>query len=802
MLDRVRDLRIALRSLARRPGFAIVSGVTLALGIGATTAVYTVVDAVLLRPLPYPGSDRLVRVFETFPEQGVDRNPVTAGNFGDWLQEDRIFAALAAWTPGAADLTGTGGEAPERIPFANVTADFFRVLGVAPRVGRTWTAEDEASGCFVVLSEGFWRDRLGARQDAVGEDLTLSGESCRVLGVMPSSVRFPDEVPLWSNLVLDADDFANRKSHYLRVVGRLKPGMTVPRAQEAMTAAVARITGEHPQWMTGWGAAVVPLQRSMVSDVRTALLVLLGAVGLVLAIACANVANLLLAQAAGRDREMATRTALGASRGQLLRQLLSESLILATAGSAAGVLLAAWGVEVLLRLYPGSLPRGGEVAVDGRVLLAALAVSLAASLSFGLVPALRLGERRLRRGLVSGHLGVDPGRQRLRAGLVVAELALAVTLAVAAGLLVGSLWKLSQVDVGFEPEGLVESWVLLPSARYPGIDGHSRFVGAAVRRVESVPGVASAAAGTNIPLAGGAPTFSFMIEGRPEPAPGEWVDLPYIAVTPGFFETLGIPRLEGRDFALRDTADAPAVLVISEAMARRFWGDESPVGARLRFRAEDFWYTIVGVVGNVRERGLDAEPGEVMYAPMAQRKWRWMSSIHLVARAREDPRPLIPSLREAIWSLDPELPATPRTFDELVSRSMAERRFQMVLLGLFAVLALVLSSCGVFGVMAALVTARRREIGVRMALGARRGQVLGWILRHGVGLTVLGLGLGVLGAVASSRWLESLLFGVSPTEPVVLAGVTVLLAAVALSAAWLPARRAARIDPAEVLRSE
>jgi len=802
MLDRVRDLRIALRSLARRPGFAIVSGVTLALGIGATTAVYTVVDAVLLRPLPYPDSDRLVRVFETFPEQGVDRNPVTAGNFGDWRREDRIFEALAAWTHGAADLTGAAGEAPERVPFANVTASFFRVLGVAPRIGRTWTAEDEASGCFVVLSEGFWRDRLGAREDAVGEDLTLSGESCRVLGVMPASVRFPDEVPLWSNLVLDADDFANRKSHYLRVVARLEPGMTVPQAQEAMAAAVARITREHPQWMTGWGAAVVPLQRSMVSDVRTALLVLLGAVGLVLAIACANVANLLLAQAAGRDREMATRTALGASRGQLLRQLLSESLILATAGSAAGVLLAAWGVEVLLRLYPGSLPRGGEVAVDGRVLLVALAVSLVASLAFGLVPAFRLGERRLRRGLVSGHLGVDPGRQRLRAGLVVAELALAVTLAVGAGLLVGSLWKLSQVDVGFEPEGLVESWVLLPSARYPGIDDHSRFVGEAVRRVEALPGVASAAAGTNIPLAGGAPTFSFAIEGRPEPAPGEWVDLPYIAVTPGFFETLEIPRLEGRDFALRDTADASAVLVISEAMARRFWGDESPVGARLRFRAEDFWYTIVGVVGNVREEGPDAEPGQVMYAPMAQRKWRWMSSVHLVARTREDPRPLIPWLREAIWSLDPELPATPRTFDELVSRSTAERRFQMVLLGLFAVLALVLSSCGVFGVMAALVAARRREIGVRMALGARRGQVLGWILRHGVGLTVLGLGLGVLGAVASSRWLESLLFGVSPTEPVVLAVVTAVLAAVALSAAWLPARRAAHIDPAEVLRSE
>jgi len=802
MLDRIRDLRIAVRSLARRPGFAIVAVATLALGIGATTAVYTVVDAVLLGPLPYPDSDRLVRVFETFPEQGVDRNPVTPGNYGDWREEDRIFEALAAWTYGAADFTGAENGTPERVPYANVAASFFRVLDVPPRIGRTWSAEEADSGCFLVLSEDFWRERLGGREDAVGEDLVLPGEACRVLGVLPASVRLPEDVELWSNLVLDAEDFANRKSHYLRVIGRLKPDLSVAQAQEAMDTVVARIAREHPQWMTGWGAAVVPLQRSMVSEVRTALLVLLGAVGLVLAIACANVANLLLAQAAGRDREMATRAALGASRGQLLRQLLSESLVLALVGSAAGVLLAAWGVELLLALYPGSLPRSGEVAVDGRILLFALAVSLLASLAFGLVPAIRLRERRLRRGLASGHFGTDQGRQRLRGGLVVAELALAVTLAVGAGLLVGSLWKLSQVDTGFEPEGLVESWVLLPSARYPEIEDHTRFVERAVGRVESLPGVASAAASTRIPLAGSAPTFSFAIEGRPEPAPGEWIDLPYHAVTPGYFETLGIPRVAGRLFDRRDSAEAPAVLVISEAMARRFWGDESPLGARLRFRTAEFWYTVVGVVGNVHEEGLDVGPGEVMYAPMAQRKWGWMSSIHLVARAQGDPRPLLPSLREAIWSLDPELPATPRTFDELMARSTAERRFQMVLLGLFAALALVLSSCGVFGVMAALVAARRREIGVRMALGARRTQVLAWILRHGVALTALGLGLGVLGAIACSRWLESLLFGVSPTEPAVFAGVAALLALVALSAAYLPARRAARIDPAAILRSE
>jgi putative ABC transport system permease protein len=799
------DLRYAFRTLAKSPGFTAAAVLTLALGIGANTAVFSVVNAVLLHPLAFPQEDRLVTVWEDLSARGGAAADWTGRSvFQEWRRTE-AFSGLTVTAGWAAAVTD--GDRPEMIPGARVSPSYFTVLGVDPAPGRGFLPDEETPGKdhVVVLSRGLWEQRYGAEPSVVGSTLELNGTPYRVVGIAPEGFRPPIEsdAQLWSPLDVDPAD-PDWGNYYLRVIGRLAPGVGVEAAEAQLEAVMDRLGEEHPADLRGVGVALEPLRATVAGDSRTPLLVLLGAVLLVLLVACANVANLVLARAFARDRELAVRTALGAGRRRLVAQLVTESLALAAVGGALGLVAGLWGMEVLKAYAPAGTPRLDEVGLDGSVFLFVLAATAITGLLFGLVPGWLVSRSPVATALhEGGRTGSSAGRARLRAGLVVAELALGLALLVGAGLLVRSLVALHAVSPGFEPAGVASGRLLFPSARFPEGSQAAAFVDRAIERLESAPEVASAGAVSVLPLSGSQIDVSYVVEGR-VPPPGEEPAADYRAATPTYFETLGIPVVRGRSLGPGDDADAPLVAVVSEELARRAFPDEDPVGRRIKVGGvrdpESPWITVVGVVGGVRDNALNRTPDPEIYLPAAQRPSRVM---RLVVRAERPGVELAETLRGAVAALDSSQPvAEVVDLETLVRDSLAPQRFVTGLLAAFAAMALLLAGVGIYGVMSYVVGRRTHEIGVRMALGARPREVLALVLRQGALLVALGLGLGAIAAWGVGRGIAGLLYGVEPGDPATFAAVAGLLALCSLAATLLPALRASRTDPVEALRSE
>jgi putative ABC transport system permease protein len=799
-----KDIRFGLRTLAKTPGTTLAALIALALGIGANSAIFSVVSGVLLKPLPYPEPDRLMSLINKNPQAGLPRFPLSIPDFEDFRRQTRTFEGLTAYMTGRFNLTG--GDRPEAIQGAAVTAGFFHILRREPVLGQAFRPEDErpGGGKVVVLSEGLWRRRFGADRGIVGRGVILDGESYTVLGVAPPRMDYPEKRELWVPLTLDGKP--SRGAHYLSVVGRLKPGATLKQARAEMTEIAGRLERQYPDSNTGWGTVVIPLAELEVEDIRTALLILLVFVGFVLLIAIADVANLLLARVASRDREIALRTVLGAGRGRLVRQMLTETLILFLAGGAVGLLLAAWGVRALVALDPEGIPRSGEIHLDSRVLLFTLAVSLVTGLLCGLVPALTVAGRRLGESLKEGGRAVAGGvRGRLvRDGLVLAQIALTLALLLGAGLLIRSFARLRSVDPGFRPQGVLTAGMDLPPAKYPDKQRQIAFYQALLERVRALPGVEQAGVFFPLPLSGDDMLLIFAVEGRPAPPPNQEPAASVRSVTPGALEALGIPLRRGRLLTDRDDASAPPVLLVNEAMAAQIWPHQDPLGQRITFggakNPQARWYTVVGVVGNVRHEALNQAPGPEVYWPQLQNP---LAGPYLVLRGRGDPARFAAPVRAAVADVDPDLPlnkVAPMT--DLVAASLAQSRFKAVLLALFGGLALVLAVVGVYGVVSYSVAQRAHEIGIRMALGAQGSQVLGLVIRQGMTQVLIGLALGLAGAWYASRFLAGQIYGLSATDPLTFVAVPLGLAAVALAANYLPARRATRVDPLDALRQE
>jgi putative ABC transport system permease protein len=805
------DIRYGLRVLWKNPGFTAVAVVALALGIGANSAIFSVVNAVLLRPLPYKDPDRLVMVWEENSKSGYPKDTPAAANFVDWRDQNQVFEGMAAVAEQDFNLTGSGE--PVRLTGRRVSAELFPLLGVAPHAGRTFGPEEDRPGAgkVVVLSHGLWQRRFGADRTLIGRTLNLNGEPHTVVGVMPAHFRFPtrsDE--LWVPIAFTPEQAANRGRHYLEVVARLKQGVTVERAQAEMSTIAARLQQQHPEQNTGLGAAVEPMHEHLVGDIRPALLVLLGAVGFVLLVACANVANLLLARAATRQKEIAVRTALGASRLRLIRQFLTESVLLAALGGVLGLLLAVWGVSLLGAFVPDDISQVKDIGVDARVLGFTLVVSLLTGLVFGLAPATQASNFNLNETLKEGGRDSSSGSRgkRIRGLLVVTEVAVSLVLLIGAGLLINSFLRLRSVDPGFKVDNLLTMSVVLPRERYPNFERRTSFYTDLLARVQSLPGVRSAAVTSWIPLAATqGDSIGVSAEGHPDPLPGQG-KRPSVAtrvVSPQYFRTMGIQLLGGREFEEgRDRTDSPVVVLVSEAFARRFWPNESAVGKRVNPGDPNDpadWYEVVGVVRDVRQFELAAEPKPQMYFTYTQAGV--FLPRHLVVSTDADPLAVAGAVRSAVWEVDREQPVSDiSTMREVLSESLARERFSMMLLGVFAALALLLAAVGLYGVMSYTVAQRTREIGLRMALGAQRGDVLRLVVGQGLKLVLAGVALGLVAAVALTRLMKSLLYGVSATDPATLVTISLVLVAVAVVASYIPARRATRVDPLTALRYE
>jgi putative ABC transport system permease protein len=798
------DLRSALRSLAKRPATTAAVVAILALGIGANTAMFSVVHAVLLTPLPFDRPAELTMVWVDNRVQGWRRDITSYPNFLDWRQ-NQSFQSLAAYRPLSVSLT-TGGE-PIEVQAAEVSASFFPTLGVAPALGRGFTAEEEQEGHdrVVVVSHGLWQRRFGSDPGLVGRDIELGGESHTVVGVAPAAFDFPRATEVWGPLAPEEGLRQARGALWLYVVGRLQPGVSLAAAQAEMSAVAARLEGDYPQTNEGLGINLVPLQADLVGEVRPALLVLLAAVFAVLLIACANLTNLLLARAGDREREFAVRSALGAGRRRLLIQLLWESVVLALVGGTAGVVLAQVASPLLLGWGARELPRLPRAGLDPAVLAFTLGVTLATGLAFGLAPALHLARTRLTEVLKEGGRGSAGGRRsaRLRRLLVASEVAVALVLLVGAGLLLRSFAELTRVDPGLAAEGRLTFRLQLPSSTYPeGVDAH-RFFDELVARLGALPGVRAAGVASAV-LIGRLPNATNVtIEGRAPEGVEDERAVAVDTVSPRLFEAAGMPLRRGRAFAATDAPQATPVAIVNEAMERQYWKGQDALGRRFKYGgpgSEDPWRTVVGVVADTRRSGADQEVMPSTFLPLAQAPRRRMT---VVVETAGDPLALAAAVREQVWALDRSLPVSDvSTLQQVLDERLAPRRFQMLLLGLFAGVALALALVGIYGVVSCLVEQRMREIGVRMALGAPGQRILRMVVGQVLALTLPGVAVGLAGAFALTRFLRSQLFGVSPTDPATFAAVAVLLAAAAIAAGFAPARRAARLDPVEVLRKE
>ena len=797
------DFRYALRQLVKAPSFTIVAIITLALGIGACTAIFSVVNTVLLRPLDYPDPDRLVILRETqlpkFPEFSV-----SPPNYLDWEKQTKSYEYIAAYTGASLNLTGEGE--PQRLVGVKATAHYFDVMGVKPAMGRLLLPEEDAVGKnhVVVLSHGFWQRVFGGAPDVVGRSIQLNGEPYQVVGVAPYGFGIASKVDVWTPMAFTPDERANdaRGGHYINVMGRLKPGVTFASAKAELDVIAAQLAAQYPDPQKGWGIFMAPLQDYLVRDVRPVLYTLLGAVGCVLLIACANLANLLLARATARHREISIRAALGAGRGRLVRQLLTESVVLAVCGGVAGVVLANWGLDSLVALAPSNLPRSGEIRLDSGVLLFSLALSVVTGLVFGIAPAWLAARADVNEALKQGTRGSTEGgaRGRLRSALVVLEVTFALVLLGGAGLLARSFMQLAHVDPGFIPENATLLRLSLPQKKYEKPEQRTAFADTLLERVKNLPGVQAAGLTHSMPLVGDY-VLGFNIEGRPAMDPSDLPSLNYYSVTPDYFRAMGIRLVRGRVFTPQDDAKAPRVCIINETLARQFFPNEDPIGKRMNItNGPDTWREIVGIVGDIKQYGVDQVSTSQGYEPFAQVPF---SSLNVVIRTKGSSAPLLGSLRPTVYAVDKDQPiGAIRPLEEIVADTISRQRFAMTLLTVFSAVALIIAAVGIYGVMAYNVVQRTGEFGIRMALGAQQRDVLRLVLTQGGKLIGLGLVVGLLATLAASRAMGSLLFNTSAYDPLTLATITIVLGAVALVACFFPANRATKVNPIEALRTE
>ena len=803
----VQDIRYGSRMLLRTPGFTIVAVMTLTLGIGAGTTIFSVVDHVLLRPLPFPDSDRILTIWNTYPQSPWGEEEVSPPDFCDWREQNDSFNQLAAYE--RFSYVWTDSSDPVRLRAARVSGDFFSAMGINPILGRPILPADDHEGAHhvVVLSHELWRNQFGSDPSIVGHALTLNGMGFTVLGVMPAEFGFPGDVDLWSPLAYEPPfEPALRRSTWLKTVARLKPGVTPDEAQADMSAIASRLEREHPESNAGRGVRLVSLFEKTVGSARPALLVLLAAVGCLLMIACANVANLLLARASGRQKEIAVRTALGAGRLRLIRQLVTESVLLSLLGGAGGALVAVWALELVRNLNPAIIPRIQEVQLDFRVFGFMLLVSLSAGVVAGMAPALMAARVDFFEGIRQfGSSQENPRGRRFRTSLIVAEVAMAQILLVGGGLLFQSFLLLRSVDPGFNPESLLVSRFDLFTERYNDLEARRSFYRQAVERVSALPGVQAASLSTTIPLHEVQLGNEFVIEGRERPLPSQIPSAGFNAITPDYFRTMGIRLLSGRTFSDADREGKPKTVIINQTMADRFWPDESPIGQRIRLvsdesLADSSSIEIVGVVGDVRQMGLDAEVRSEIYLPYVQRPWR---SCFLLVRSSSEPAGLASAIRGEIRGIDPAIALTRfQSMNDYVSDSTGRPRFRTFLLGLFAAMALTLAVVGVFGVISYSVSQRARDLGIRVALGAKPRDIFGLVLGRGFLIVLAGIVLGLVGSLALTRFMSSLLFGITPHDASTFVWVALACGAAAFAACYFPSRRAMKVDPITVLRSE
>jgi putative ABC transport system permease protein len=803
------DLRFAIRTLRRNAGFTAVVLLTLALGIGANAAIFSVVNAVVIRSLPFPNGDRLVVVWGNLHRPGVEEIPASAGEYLDYRDGGRLFDEIAAYDATGFNLTGAGE--PERVDGAVVSASFFTTLGVVPEIGRTFRGEDERPGRndVAVISHVLWTRRFGGDRAVVGRTVSIDGRAVDIVGVLRRGFRFPGEtIELWMPIRLDAEALSadNRGSHGFTVVARMRRGVTIEQASNDLNRVAAAFIPRFPSnYRAGFSTVVRRLQDEIVGDTSRALFVLFGAVGLVLLIACANVANLLLARAASRRKEIALRTALGATQARLVRQLLIESVIVALAGGALGLGLASWGVDALVSAAPDSIPRLREVGVDTQVAAFTALVSVGTGLLFGLVPAVKASRLQLNNALKEG------GRAAAADGvggrvLVVLEIALSIVLLVAAGLLIRSFARLQDVQPGFAADHLLTLRVSLPASRYSTFEKGNAFFDDLFMRLRAGSGISGAAAINSLPFSGVGGSRSFQIEGRAVSRPEDSTEEQLRIVTDGYFRVMGIPIANGREFGPDDSMRVRRVAVVNDAFARRHFPAGDALGKRVAFERDvPFWYEIVGIAGNIKHRGLDAADRPELYVPYRQPLFAtWtVRPMYVVVRTDGDPLDAVSTVRREAAHVDPVQPISDvRTMAERIDRSLTGRRFNATLLALFAALALTLAAVGIYGLVAYSVTERTHEIGVRLALGATRGDVVAMVLRQGMRMAVLGAAIGIVAARGATRLIAGLLFGVSPADPATFTAIPLLLLAVALAACYVPARRATRVDPMLALRAE
>lgn len=796
--DFLRDMRYGVRQLIKTPGFTIIAILTIALGIGSTSAIFSIVNGVLLRPLPYPDPDTIVRVYEVVPIYG--RFTVAPATFLDWRQQNGVFEHIAAYNPGSSTLTGSGG--PERVPSAFVSPNLFDLLKISPALGRTFRKEEETPGKnnVVILSHGMWQRRFGGSPSVLDQTIMIDGRPNTIIGVMPAGFYFPARtMELWMPLTVNTAN-APRGAHFLSVIARTKPGVPLEQAATEMRTISERLAQQYPE-SADESAEILPLLEQIVGPVRPALLTLLAAVGIVVLIACANVGNLLLVRASIREKEIAIRSALGAGGRRLGLQMLAESLVLAIAGGVLGVLLAYVAIQPIRTLSAGSIPRVADVVIDARVLAFAAIVSVLTGLIFGLVPAVQASRSTIGHVLKEGgRTSHGAGARWVRSALLTAEVALSIVLLVGATLLLRSFSKLTSVDPGFQGEQVLAFQVSLPGTVYPKAFNVTAFVKRLLDELSAVPQITAASVTQSLPLRDSY-VLSVALEGRPAPKPGQEASANYRSVSPEYFETLGVPLLKGRTFTDQDTDTSPMVAIVDKAFVDRHFPNEDPIGRGIDMGdGSDGFYKIVGVVGNVHHEGLDVSPAPTMYVPYAREVF---STMWVLARTNGDAAQLSTAARQCVREIDPTLPAySMGPLAEAVSESVAQRRFSMLLLAVFAGIAVFLAAVGLYGVVAYSVSQRTQEIGVRMAIGARPGDVLRMVVGGGLKLALIGVAIGIAVTLAVAQVIATMLFVVTPFDPASYALTSLALLAIAALACYVPARRAMRVDPLVALRQE
>jgi putative ABC transport system permease protein len=802
----LRDLKFSARSLVKRPALTIIAIVTLAIGIGSTSAIFSVVNALIIKPLPFPELTRIVAIWEKVPSRGVERNEVSMANYLDWRTQNQSFEQVGLIRWWSSNLTGV--EPPERLQGFLVTTNFLDVVGVKPMLGRGFSAEEEQPGKdgVAILTYGLWQRRFGGDPNIVNKTIATNGITRTVVGVMPQGFNYPKGAEIYAPLAITPQLARSRDNHSYLGIGRLKQGVSLASAQSDFDTIAARLEHQYPETNTGRGVAVYPIVADTVRMYATATWVLMGAVGFVLLIACANVANLMLARAADRQKEFSLRSALGASRFRIVRQLLTESLLLAIAGGALGVLVAYWAVDLIRIANPAEAakyaPGWDHLGINLPVLGFTLLVSLLCGVLFGLAPAWQASKPDLNQALKEGGRQASAGSHRLRSLLVISEVTLSLMLLVTAGLLTRSFLSLLKTNPGFNPDNVMTMNLVLPAAKYKEESQRAAFYSNLVQRVNAIPGVELAAAVNYLPLGGANSSDAFLIEGRPDPPPGQEFVGRYRVCTPDYFRTMEIPVVKGRGFTEQDRAGGPPVVIVNETLASKYWPNENPIGKRMRFMGpldKNPWIEVVGVVKDVKHE-LDLPVTEDYYLPHAQDSWNAMV---LVAKTKVEPMSLAAPIRQEVWSIDKDQPVFDvRTMQQVRAISVALYSFSSISLGVFAGVALLLAAIGIYGVMSYAVTQRTQEIGIRMALGARGRDVVQMVIKSGMTLAVIGIFLGLGGAWGLTRYMSSLLVGVSPTDALTLTAVSLCLLLVALLACYIPARRATKVDPLIALRYE